>query len=282
MDASGRSAEWFELVPATESLQQGDFFLGVELESDRPAQDLILLTQSCDLATRGGRAPALNVLLAPCRRLADFLATRPDYISADPFEVDSLEAIRKGIVHSLYIIPPCVTSPDGRAHFTRLVHFNWMFTVPYEEAANWAKSGLRAFTFNPPYREHLGQAVARYYMRVGLPTDVAKLEPKPSGIIGSTIYRAGDVLWQDGPTLKREITVQFEKLTLQEIPDQLVLARIVDEDLQKHLSGCGEDTDQASDSLWLSLQAEYSKAQALPPRQNPPGWLRNLLELPSR
>ena len=47
-------------------------------------------------------------------------------------------------------------------------------------------SYLKAFTITqahrlrllPPYREHLSQAFARYFMRVGLPVDIDKEEIK--------------------------------------------------------------------------------------------------------
>ena len=59
-----------------------------------------------------------------------------------------------------------------------VVDFHRIYTLP--------KDYLKAFTITqahrlrllPPYREHLSQAFARYFMRVGLPVDIDKEEIK--------------------------------------------------------------------------------------------------------
>jgi hypothetical protein len=53
----------------------------------------------------------------------------------------------------------------------RVVDFRSLFTLPLSFLREQAKSAKRVRLF-PPYREHLSQAFARFFMRVGLPVDI--------------------------------------------------------------------------------------------------------------
>ena len=57
----------------------------------------------------------------------------------------------------------------------RLVDFHEIFTVPrsFLESLLQQRNALR-LRLLPPYREHLSQAFARFFMRVGLPTTLSK------------------------------------------------------------------------------------------------------------
>ena len=47
-----------------------------------------------------------------------------------------------------------------------------IFSVPVHLASSTAKRNGKRLRLCPPYREHLSQAFARYFMRVGLPINI--------------------------------------------------------------------------------------------------------------
>ena len=57
----------------------------------------------------------------------------------------------------------------------RIVNFHEVFTVPriFLESLI-SQRGKERFRLLPPYREHLSQAIARFFMRVGLPVPIDK------------------------------------------------------------------------------------------------------------
>jgi hypothetical protein len=57
----------------------------------------------------------------------------------------------------------------------RVVDFYDVFTLPVTFLEQWLKRKNKDRPrLRPPYREHLSQAFARFYMRVGLPTPIEK------------------------------------------------------------------------------------------------------------
>ena len=56
---------------------------------------------------------------------------------------------------------------------TRVVDFHEVFTLPRTFLESWLQqSGNQRLRLRPPYREHLSQAFARFFMRVGLPQPI--------------------------------------------------------------------------------------------------------------
>jgi hypothetical protein len=54
----------------------------------------------------------------------------------------------------------------------RVVSFAQVFSMPFTYVAALAASPAPRLRLQPPYREHLAQAFARFIMRVGLPVDI--------------------------------------------------------------------------------------------------------------
>jgi hypothetical protein len=64
------------------------------------------------------------------------------------------------------------TALRDNTHELRIVDFRRIYSLPLtfvRKRAARTGAGLRLL---PPYREHLSQAFARYFMRVGLPRDI--------------------------------------------------------------------------------------------------------------
>jgi hypothetical protein len=53
-----------------------------------------------------------------------------------------------------------------------VVDFRSVFSVPYSFLKEFSKKQTTRIRLMSPYREHLSQAFARFFMRVGLPTDI--------------------------------------------------------------------------------------------------------------
>ncbi|MCD6491242.1 MAG: hypothetical protein J7K59_02995, partial [Candidatus Korarchaeota archaeon] len=53
-----------------------------------------------------------------------------------------------------------------------VVDFRSVYSVPFDFLLELAQKRDRGIRLLPPYREHLSQAFARFFMRVGLPVDI--------------------------------------------------------------------------------------------------------------
>ena len=169
---------WYDLVSGSE-LQQGDILLKCPL-LDMPlaaidatgdpsikiqTQNAIILTQSCDLAIRDDRTcQAEQVVLCPIY-LRDEL--KEDKTFGNP---SGWEKARKGQAFAYHVLNKS-DLPQYSFDY-RLVDLGALFSLPVRLVRELAQEqGLRV-RLNPPYREHLSQAFARFFMRVGLPVDI--------------------------------------------------------------------------------------------------------------
>lgn len=78
----------------------------------------------------------------------------------------NIEGIIKGQQNALHIINEYKSEEFSQDYY--IINFKDIFSVPVEIAKN---NGKR-LRLCPPYREHLSQAFARYFMRVGLPINI--------------------------------------------------------------------------------------------------------------
>ena len=60
----------------------------------------------------------------------------------------------------------------GLTRDLRVVDFRRLYSLPLTFVRQVAARGGDRLRLLPPYREHLSQAFARYFMRVGLPQDI--------------------------------------------------------------------------------------------------------------
>ncbi len=80
-----------------------------------------------------------------------------------------LENLRRGGQNNIHMLAACELDDFGAE--IQLVDFKSTFILPFAYLKNRAVQGKR-LRLKSPYREHLSQAFARYFMRVGLPSDV--------------------------------------------------------------------------------------------------------------
>lgn len=171
---------WYSLIEDRDDLEQGDILddcpyfypvsvagsgTSIEGEAGRitfesEKRDLIVLSQSCDLVA--GREKASEVLLGTVWRRTEI---REGYLATPR----GLEDARRGNLPGVHLLAAGPLLSDDSD--VRIVDFRRLTTLPVRFVRERC-SGSRRQRLLPPYREHLSQAFARFFMRVGLPVDI--------------------------------------------------------------------------------------------------------------
>ncbi|GAA4296038.1 hypothetical protein [Mycobacterium paraffinicum] len=163
-------ADWYE---RTDELWQGTLLRGTRVfeesgkfEEGKPPRvvsrraDAIILTQSCDIDKRAQNR-LLVAEIQSYRRLAEELG-KP--VSEKGYRKDLIA----GRTIAEFLLPPAQDVLDDWS----VVNFRELYTIDRDRtAAADAFVGLAS-----PYREHLGQAFARFMMRVTLPSNLSEFE----------------------------------------------------------------------------------------------------------
>lgn len=172
---------WYGIVEGDE-LQQGDFLDACPvivpssafrvpersgLMSQAPIRvqtyDVVILTQTCDLE----QEHVGLVLVCPCWSLSTVEESNEYFRSRR-----GKEDIRRGNVPGYHMLAAC--DLDGFQREIRVVDFRSVFSVPLPFVKDFAMRQSPRLRLLPPYREHLAQAFARFFMRVGLPVDIPR------------------------------------------------------------------------------------------------------------
>lgn len=178
---SGKAYPWYAVVSGGE-LQQGDILRDcpvfvippevlvgcqeAQIRVDR--QHVIVITQSCHLAIRpNGRCAVDDVMLAAVYEKSELAGEKLFGKSRD------WEEARKGRFPAFHVLNRCEI--PGHERDFMLVDFRKLFSLPIELARTFAdRHASPRVRLLPPCREHLAQAFARFFMRVGLPVDIPR------------------------------------------------------------------------------------------------------------
>lgn len=176
---------WYKIIEASDELQQGDLVLncptivpptfnyteqdGAEIPNVETTTvkifNAIIVSQSCDLE----HGNIENVLVCPYYPLTDYLTAvlRPN-ANADE-KRRKREDLRKGFLPGYHLI-----NKDEGTNLSDyiVVDFRNVFAVNYDFLKSFVGQMPSRHRLLPPYREHLSQAFARFFMRVGLPIDI--------------------------------------------------------------------------------------------------------------
>ena len=167
---------WYEIVEAKEDLLQGDFIkecpvvippseISDKVEVRVINYDVVVMSQSCDLVQ--GKIDL--VLVCPVWRLTEFEERNPYYRSNE-----GKEALRRGYLPGYHLLSKCEI--NGFETDYLVVDFRSVYSVPFDFILELDRKGQRRLRLLPPYREHLSQSFARFFMRVGLPVDIPPFE----------------------------------------------------------------------------------------------------------
>lgn len=123
--------------------------------------DLIVVTQSCDLAN----AKAQFVALCPIFTLQRFESINPKFEDRGVWE-----EVRKGRREGLHML----ASPDEPENNREalVVDFRQIYSLPFAYLAEHAAQAETRWRLRSPFLEHFSQAFARFFMRVGLPSAI--------------------------------------------------------------------------------------------------------------
>ena len=137
--------------------------------------DVVVMTQACDLEQNKVK----NVVLCPHRALQDYKGKWAEYMTrVNDGKPPSPKAwkrhcdhLRDGHMWNLAILNHASDETLETDH--RVVDFQEIYTVPRQFLESFlAERDQQRLRLLPPYREHLSQAFARFFMRVGLPTAI--------------------------------------------------------------------------------------------------------------
>lgn len=169
---------WYNSCKGIE-LEQGDIFRGYpvfmpdpyvftnekklpDVEGEFITSDVILMTQSCDLEND----KIDSVILCPLHILSGI---EKNLGNSEREIKKRKESIRQGKEPGMHMIK---NDTDLGIELS-LVEFKRIYTTPKSTLVEFAKVAGNRVRLLPPYREHLSQAFARYFMRVGLPQDIS-------------------------------------------------------------------------------------------------------------
>jgi len=175
--------QWYEIVGGTEQILQGDFLdsspvivpiTAIEPETIKSKTvssqvieyDVVIMSQSCDLV-----AKKLDFVLVCPIWILDEFEKRNDFFKSRRGK----EALRQGNVPGYHLLNKCNIEGFVTTNYL-VVDFRSVYSVPFDFLADLAEKRGKRLRLLPPYREHLSQAFARFFMRVGLPIDIPKFK----------------------------------------------------------------------------------------------------------
>ncbi|MBI3823116.1 MAG: hypothetical protein HY289_10615 [Planctomycetes bacterium] len=158
---------WYGLAE-DDTLQQGDLLFDCPFdefettgEAFETAYDVVVLSHSCDLAH--DKLPIVQVCpfwdLEALTKDVEFFRSKR-----------GREELRRGGLPGYHLLNRCALAEKPTDFL--VVDFRMQFAVKFVDLKMLARGQKPRLRLLPPYREHLAQALARFYMRVGLPVDI--------------------------------------------------------------------------------------------------------------
>jgi hypothetical protein len=106
--------------------------------------------------------------MCPIRPVDDFIAVAKKNASAKEIKATK-ESIRKGTQPAFHMLN---SYNEEFSMPISIAEFSTLFSVPIDYVKNKAEKYDTRLRLRSPYREHFAQAFARFFMRVGLPSDI--------------------------------------------------------------------------------------------------------------
>ena len=172
---------WFELQENSADITQGDIIKGCpvpilkefdiseewqNVKAEIVTIDGIVLTQACDIVNKKVK----NIILCAITSKSEFEVTQRSFRKSEKEIRKSIEGIIKGQQNAYHIINNYKSEKFSQDYY--IINFKEIFSVPVDVARAIAEKNGKRLRLCPPYREHLSQAFARYFIRVGLPINI--------------------------------------------------------------------------------------------------------------
>lgn len=168
---------WYQDINGSDGLQQGDFIPecpiiippeNMEVDGSYEVEvqliDSIVLSQSCDL--EHGKIDI--VLVCPYLSLKNFLSGLPPQQTSGKGTEKIIKGLKDGSLQGYHLLKK---SEENRISDYQVVDFRNVYGIHINSLKQKVLVLNPRIRLLPPYREHLSQAFARYFMRVGLPQD---------------------------------------------------------------------------------------------------------------
>jgi hypothetical protein len=166
-----------------DSLQQGDILLncpvlippdclpssssGKEIPIDYQILNVVVMTQSCDLENKKVKL----VAVCPVYQMSDYLKELPDHNKKTAKAVKAVfKTLKDGHAPTYHLLNQPPPSFTLREHL--VVDFRNIHSIHIDAMPSLVKEQAMRVRLNSPYTEHLSQAFARSFMRVGLPSNI--------------------------------------------------------------------------------------------------------------
>jgi len=169
---------WYDEITNSDNIEQGDLIpdcpivippskinIGDEPEIEIQLINSVILSQSCDLVNNKIQI----VLVCPYFDLNTFIENLPDEKKGKKNIRNHVDNLRKGFIPGYHLLNK--SEEIGIKDYI-VVDFRNVYGIQIDSLKNITKSLKSRIRLLPPYREHLSQAFARYFMRVGLPQDI--------------------------------------------------------------------------------------------------------------
>lgn len=172
---------WYTIVAKDDhTLHQGDFISDCPIlippsnipltedanfDAEVTFSNVIIMSQSCDLASD----KISIVQVCPYYNLEELKAIKNASSKKEATKIK--EELRKGIRPGFHLLNTC-TIENHQCDYL-YVDFRHIYGVDLNFLKSYVQSSsVERKRLMPPYREHLAQAFARFFMRVGLPSDI--------------------------------------------------------------------------------------------------------------
>lgn len=169
---------WYNVITKSDELLQGDFIpecpilipptsikVGDEPIVDIKLIDSVVLSQSCDLINNHIDI----VLVCPYYSLKTFIDLLPaEQSTSNRAKIKTIENLKKGYLPGYHLL----NKFKNYLNDYQVVDFKNVYGIQIDSLKDICVSLEDRVRLLPPYREHLSQAFARYFMRVGLPQDI--------------------------------------------------------------------------------------------------------------
>jgi hypothetical protein len=178
---------WYETLRNSGEIRQGDFMpncpiilppnnfnfengqLLIDQELVMKTLDAVVVSQSCDLENDKIEI----VLVCPFYSIDYFFESLPQSDRVGKGREKILRALKQGNLPAYHLL-----NRDEVNDITNflIVDFRNVYGINFEFLKTYSPTLAKRQRLLPPYREHLSQAFARFFMRVGLPNDIAELK----------------------------------------------------------------------------------------------------------
>lgn len=176
------NASWYEKIDYNSELvlEQGDILfdcpyyetigraVNEEILTKVIDHNVVIMTQSCDIANN----KVNKIFVAPWEYISEVIKKKEeasDKLLSTKEKKNLFKHLSDGVMHSFHLLDE--DKEKGLDDYL-VIDFSNTFTISFETMKASAANRGYIIRLKSPYKEHLSQAFARFFMRVGLPSDL--------------------------------------------------------------------------------------------------------------